>query len=207
MARIVRAALRCALPSVLALGAGIVHAEEAAATGATCPAEQAIYTLPSEDGNIRASFIPAKNWPSVVTNLYLKLTTTQRDYWFTFAASNGYGGISLLPVANPYAAEAEDGGPASTLPETETPEDEAIESELLGRLRFMALGSDLAVAENPPSAGDQAPPYLMMPELGLALWYDPASLTTDKDAGQDFVPRGVFKLTGCLAEAPPKAWP
>ncbi|WP_336979009.1 hypothetical protein [Altererythrobacter fulvus] len=207
MAHVFRAALRCALPAAFALAPALAHAEDRPAQGATCPAERAIYTLPSEEGAIQAAFIPAKHWPSVASDLYFKVTTAQRDYWFSFAVSNGYGGITLLPVENPYDAKAEDGGPASLLPDAETPEDQDAELELLAKLRFLPLDRDLMVAENPPSAGQDAPPYLMTPELGQALWYDVTMLTADPEAERDTMPRGAFRLTGCRAEAPAKAWP
>ncbi|KPL69153.1 hypothetical protein SZ64_14185 [Erythrobacter sp. SG61-1L] len=207
MAHVFRAALRCALGSGLLLAPALAHAEEAQAGAASCPAERAVYTLPSEEGDIHASFIPARHWPSAASDLYFKLTTPRRDYWFSFAVSNGYSGITLLPVGNPYDPAAEDGGPASLLPETESPEDQDAELELLAKLRFLPLDANLMVAENPPSAGQEAPPYLMTPELGEALWYDVAMLTPDPEAEADSMPRGAFRITGCLAEAPAKAWP
>ncbi|OJW69915.1 MAG: hypothetical protein BGO57_11695 [Sphingomonadales bacterium 63-6] len=207
------AALRRVFPAGLALVIGgalapqMGQAQDAQHAAASCPVERALYTLPAEGGDIHAAFIPARNWPSAASNLYLKLTTAQRDYWFSFAISNGYGGISLLPVENPYDERAQDSGPASTLPEAERPEDEEAQIELLAQLRFLSMDRDLNVAENPPSAGEEAPPYLMMPELGQALWYDAALLTTDPAAERDDMPRGVFRISTCLAEAPPKAWP
>ncbi len=172
-----------------------------------CPAERAVYAMHSDDyGDYRAEFIPTLHMATVASDLYLKLTTTQRTYWFGFSASNGYGGITLLPISDPYSASAKEDGPRDLLGEP-APEEEASFMRQLAQLRFIALGSDLMEMESPPSSGNAAPPYLIMPELGTSLWYGALALTEDPEAERDPMPRGVFKLTECLKEAPAKAYP
>ena len=191
-----------------AIGALALAFASAPALAEDCPAERAVYTMHSDDdGDFRAQFIPAQHMATVVSDLYLKLTTTQRSYWFGFSSSNGYGGITALPVSDPYDASAREEGPRSLLKEPETPEDEAVETELLSRLRFIVLDENLQEAPGFPSSGDAAPPYVMMPDVGLALWYGISALTEDEAAERDSMPRGVFRLTECLKEVPAKAWP
>jgi hypothetical protein len=59
---------------------------------ATCEAERAVYemTAPDTDEVWRIGLVPARNMASIASDLYLKLTTPQRDYWFTFSVSQGY---------------------------------------------------------------------------------------------------------------------
>lgn len=56
-------------------------------------------------------------------------------------------------------------------------------------------------------SGEEAPPYIMLPEIGRALWYDAAALTEDETADRDPMPRGVFRRTGCLVAPHPQAGP
>ena len=162
-----------------------------------CPAERALYELHATDGDEiwRLSFVPARNMASIASDLYLRLTTPQRDYWFTFSVSQGYGGISVLPITDPYLEP----GPASLLapPYGDNPTG-ATSEEVGGWLRFMPLDADLAISDIPPGTGDDAPAYILLPELGQGLWYSPAAFTSDPRADRDPMPRGLFRRTGCL---------
>ena len=87
---------------------------------ATCEAERAVYemTAPDTEEVWRIGLVPARNMASIASDLYLKLTTPQRDYWFTFSVSQGYSGITVFPVTDPYA----DSGPRDLLgPPSPTP--------------------------------------------------------------------------------------
>jgi hypothetical protein len=174
------------------------------ALAATCPAERAVYRFESEDGPMDIRFVPSRHYASAASNLYLRLTTTQRSYWFGFSVSNGYSGITLLPVTDPTRADAEPDGPQDLLDRLG---EDGVSDGLLANLRFYALGDDLSFAANPPVAGDPAPTYLMVPELGVALWYGPSALTDDPAAERDPMSRGVFRQVECLETAPDLAWP
>lgn len=52
---------------------------------ATCEAERAVYemTAPDTEEVWRIGLVPARNMASIASDLYLKLTTPQRDYWFS----------------------------------------------------------------------------------------------------------------------------
>lgn len=170
---------------------GVCLEAQAAPTIAACPAERAAYEMraPGNDSRWQLHLIPAGDMASVASDLYVRLTTPQRAYWFSFAVSQGYGGISLLPATDPAIgpAEEENGGDDG--------------ADIGQWLRFLALYEDMSAAADPPRRGEQAPPYLMVPELGVALWYEAAALTGDPDAERDYMPRGVFRLSGC-AELP-----
>lgn len=173
---------------------------------ASCEVERAIYemTAPDTDEIWRIGLVPARNMASIASDLYLKLTTPRRDYWFTFSASQGYSGISVFPVTDPYA----EGGPRDLLgPPFGADPDGVIDPDILGALRFLSLDADLNVAFEPPMSGEDAPPYIMLPEIGRALWYDAAALTEDETADRDPMPRGVFKRIQCLVAPHPQAGP
>ena len=173
---------------------------------ATCEAERAVYemTAPDTDEVWRIGLVPARNMASIASDLYLKLTTPQRDYWFTFSVSQGYSGISVFPVTDPYA----DGGPRDLLgPPFGANADGVTDPDILGALRFFTLDAELNIAFEPPMSGEDAPPYIMLPEIGRALWYDAAALTEDGAAARDPMPRGVFRRTQCLVAPHPTAGP
>lgn len=164
---------------------------------ATCEAERAVYEIraPDADEVWRIALIPARAMASSASDLYLKLTTPQRAYWFTFSVSQGYSGISAFPVTDPYA----DGGPRDLLgPPFGANPDGVTDPDVVGALRFLSLDADLNVGFEPPMSGEEAPPYIMLPEIGRALWYDAAALTADETADRDPIPRGVFKRKQCL---------
>lgn len=190
-----------------ALGALALGLLSAPALAEDCPAERAVYAMHSaDDGDFRVQLLPSLHMASVASDLYLKLTTPRRDYWFSFTASNGYGGITVMPVSDPYAADAKENGPRDLL-EPSYDAEEGIDSELLSQLRFFAMDDQLGVLDDPPRMGEAAPPYLMMPDLGMALWYNFLYLSEDREDTSDTMPRGVFKFAECLTEAPARAYP
>lgn len=172
-----------------------------------CPAERAVYGLETEDGPLELGFIPARSMATIASDLYMYLTTTQRTYWFTFTVSNGYSGMTLWPVSDPRAADAEPDGPRQLIDLEAEGEDEAALQDAVRSLRFYALDEDLTFWFEPPMAGQPAPHYVMMPEMGLTLWYNPRALTEDVTADRDPIPRGIFRLTACLDAPREPAWP
>lgn len=171
---------------------------------ATCEAERAVYemTAPDTDDVWRIGLVPARNMASIASDLYLKLTTPRRDYWFTFSVSQGYAGISVFPVTVPYA----EGGPRDLLgPPFGANPNGVTDPDILNALRFFTLDAELNIAFEPPMSGEEAPPYIMLPEIGRALWYDAAALTDDETADRDPMPRGVFRRTQCLVAPHPQA--
>lgn len=167
---------------------------------AECEAERAVYELtePDSDDVWRIGFVSTPDWASIVSDLFLRLTTPQRDYWFTFSVSMGYSGISILPVTDP----THRGGGNSLLDSrSDDSSDDTTRDYILDTLRFISFDADLVADYAPPVAGEAAPSYIILPELGVTLWYSAASLTDDPDAMRDPMPRGVFRLTECL-EAP-----
>ena len=171
-----------------------------------CQAERAVYELRVPDSNEvwRLDLIPARSMASIASDLYLRLVTPQRDYWFTFSVAQGYGGISILPVTDPYDAS----GPRDLLaaPYGDNP-DGATSDEVGGWLRFLSLDADLNVVLDPPMRGDAAAPYILLPELGLGLWYEAAAFTDDPTADRDPMPVGLFRRGACLVVPPPAALP
>jgi hypothetical protein len=169
---------------------------------AICPAERAVYELRSEETDEvwKLGFIPAEATFSIASDLYLRLTTPQREYWFTFNVAQGYGGISVWPISDPHAAP----GPRELIAGDDA---EAKLEEVGGYLRFLPLDDNLAIANDPPNAGDDSPAYILLPEIGQGLWYSTSVFTTDPAADRDPMPRGVFKRTGCLVVPAKKALP
>jgi len=165
-----------------------------------CPAEQAVYRLQTDDGPLEIGFIPAINFISAASDLYLYLTTTQRTYWFSFSVSNGYSGMTLHPVSDPAAISAKDTGPRELLREYFDEDADPAENEIWSTLRFYSLDADMTFLFEPPLSGELAPAYVMVPEIGLTLWYQPQVLTEDTLADRDPIPRGIFLLTECLPE-------
>lgn len=171
---------------------------QAGPDGPSCPAERAVYTLKS-DPAFTAGFISAKHFASTASNLYFRVTSPQRTYWFTLIVGVGYTGISLGPVGDPYVAEGDDpdNGPVVIEPDETSS----------GSLRIYPMAQDFTVLETLPSSGDPAPYAFFAPELGSVLWYAPRDVTLDATAERDPMDRGVFILTGCLEEAPKPAFP
>jgi len=176
---------------------------------ASCPYERAVYEMPSEDGMFRVSFVPGLHFASAASTLYMKFESPQRVYWFNFGMSLGYGGTSVNPVSDPYAEDARENGPRDLLPEGEGEDyiDAVNRTNTRNNLVFYTLDAELNLASDAPQAEEPAAPYLMMPELGMTLWYGPAELSDDESAMRDPMPRGTFRLVSCLDEAPPPAFP
>ncbi len=107
-----------------------------------CPAERAVYTMTTEGNNYVVHLIPAQTRAGWSSDLYLRLTTSQRDYWFVFAAAS-QGNLTLDPVGNPYAPEARGAGPASMIQAFRSRWPDAPVDELPSLLRFYALDAEL----------------------------------------------------------------
>ena len=172
-----------------------------------CAAGQAVYRLQSDDGPLEIGFIPATTFISAASNLYLYLTTTQRTYWFSFSVSNGYSGMTLHPVSDPVAASAEGAAPRELLRQYLDEDADPAAAEIWSSLRFYSLDADLTFLFEPPLSGEPAPAYVMAPEIGLTLWYQPQALTEDATADRDPIRRGVFALVECLPEPRAKVRP
>ncbi|MEO9298956.1 hypothetical protein [Devosia alba] len=196
--------------SVVALGWAIgAIAASAHPPVMSCPADQAVYRLQTDDGPLEIGFIPATNFISAASDLYLYLTTTQRTYWFSFSVSNGYSGMTLHPVSDPVAASNGDNGdvPRELLNDYFAEDADAVEAEIWSSLRFYSLEEDLTFLFEPPLSGQAAPAYVMMPEIGLTLWYEPQALTEDSKVDRDSIPRGIFQLVECLEKPRAKVLP
>jgi hypothetical protein len=166
-----------------------------AAATTSCPAERAIYTMKEAPGvELRLPKIgPAV---SVASDLYAELRLpadggrTARTIWFLFAVSNGYQAIRLAPVTEPVVA----GKDGVELLEDPGQDDSA----LAGLTRFLAFGDDLAAADGPPSSGQPAPAHILLPDIGLALWYNAKAFGLHDAAGSGIsVPTAMFHRTGC----------
>lgn len=169
-----------------------------------CPAERAIYELVDDEDRFEIGFRAARNSASIASDLYLYLTTPLRTYWFTFSVSNGYSGMTLIPVTDPTRADAMPNGPRELI---SLGSDDAQDLDVLRSLRFYALDEDLTFWFEPPNMGEPAPAYVMVPEIGLSLWYGADQLTDDAGADRDPMPRGVFKPDRCRDELLEPAWP
>lgn len=193
---------RYAIAAALFLSAFAPPATAGVVPLGACPAERALYELrdPESAEVWKLRLVPARHMASMASNLYLNLVTPQRGYWFTFSVSQGYGGISILPISDPYIEP----GPRDLL---EGPEGEARMEEIGGFLRFLAFDKELGIANDPPNRGDEAPSHILLPELGQGLWYSAAAFTEDPAAERDPMPRGLFRRSGCLADATPEALP
>ena len=169
-----------------------------------CPAERAVYELLDGEDRFEIGFQRSHNYASIASDLYMYLTTPQRTYWFTFSVSNGYSGMTLIPVTDPTRADAAPDGPRELLA---LGSDDPQDLDVLRSLRFYALDEDMTFWFEPPNEGEPAPAYVMVPEIGLSLWYGAGQLTDDATADRDPMPRGVFKPDLCRDELPERAWP
>lgn len=176
-------------------------------TLAGCPVERAVYTMATEGNDYVVHLIPAHTRAGWSSDLYLRLTTPQRDYWFVFAAGASQGNLRLDPVGDPHAPEARGAGPASMIQTFRSRWPDGPVEELPSLLRFYALDAELGFILAQPQQGQAAPAFLLMPELNTALWYHLPALTDDPRAERDPMPRGMFRLTACLDTTPPAAFP
>jgi len=174
---------------------GLLAATPAAAL--ECPAERALYTH-AGDPAITAGFIPSRHFASMASDLYFRVTTTQRTYWFTIHIALGYGGASLAAMGDPYQpVEGDpDNGPVQL----------GVAAGYERAMGFHPLDADLAIT-GVPQRGEPAPPYIYTPDLGLVLWYAAGALTQDPSARRDPMDRGAFRLTRCLDRAALPAYP
>lgn len=197
---------KCVLATVVAAVASFTTFDgRSARADLICPVERAAYAMGTEDGDFSLSFIPARSYASMASDLYLCLGTPQRSYWFVLTMSNGYGGMTMLPVSDPYQESAKQDGPRHLLEVDGV--DAQIHAQTLTNLRFYLLDEKFDFISEPPASGEPAPAFIMMPELGATLWYDPAAVSEDPAAKRDPMPRGVFRFMSCLGDTPPKAWP
>lgn len=186
---------------------GTAFAQTPLAVPLGCPADRAVYELsvPDSDEVWRLSLRPARNTATIASNLYVQLDSpAQNTYWFTFNVSQGYSGISVFPVSNPYLAD----GPRDLLGEPfgDNPQG-STSPDVLGALRALPMDVGLTVLFEPPMRDDPAPAYFMFPELGQVLWYEPEALSSNTNIEREGMPRGVFKLVECLPQAHPEALP
>lgn len=149
------------------------------------------------DQRFVARFVRGGVDASIVSPYYLNVVTpNQRNYWFRFAVSNGYGGIHLIPVKSPYMAP--DGEPPADIHTGEA--GEALLAEYREQLRFYPLDHELHILDYPPQVQDNrggTPAFLLIPELGNLLWYEPGILNGLPGTPREELPRGMFKLTSC----------
>ncbi|MDP3547015.1 MAG: hypothetical protein Q8S29_12630 [Phreatobacter sp.] len=173
------------LPVILGLIAALqgMAAAEAQQRQASCRANGARYVLIGTP-QVTALFRGAVDEATAASDLVFQVTTPQRDYLFRFHQSQGYGRISLEPVAHPGRTP---GYRYRPLPQPEgTP-----------LLVFNAFTRALRRVEEPPRIGRPAPDLIFVPDLGSRLWYDPASLTDLAGAERDPVPTAMFRRVFC----------
>ncbi|MGJ8528754.1 hypothetical protein [Maritalea sp.] len=168
-----------------------------------CPANQSVYRFEEHDLAFEIRFVEAKNFATIASDLYLLLKTPNQIYWFNFNVSNGYSGITLHPISDPYDESARDNGPKELY--VDYPDD--IADEILISLRFYPMDEDLRFLHEPPLSTTPAPAFISMPEIGLSLWYNANLLTEKSDIDRDPMPRGIFRLAECSADPMMKAYP
>lgn len=156
---------------------------EAQPRQAACRANGARYVLVGAPG-VTALFRGAGNEATMASNLVFQVTTQQRDYLFRFHQSQGYGRVSLEPVAHPGRTPGYSYRP---LPQPESAEP----------LYFNAFTRGLRTVEEPPRIGRPAPDLIFVPDLGSRLWYDAQSLTDLPGAGRDPIPTAMFRRVSC----------
>jgi uncharacterized protein len=155
-----------------------------------CPAERATYRLdaPVEfTAELRGGF-PGTGAASDLA-LRVASAATGREYWFVFAAAQGYGSLSLLPVQPPGPKVAEDG--------LEPYEEKDDTGEVIG---FHPVTAAMEVLPDPPRAGVPAPQRLFMPDLGRALWYGNLPQQSDTQDAREEMPPAFWVLSGCRQE-------
>ncbi len=152
-----------------------------------CPAERATYRL-AADADWTAELRREGPPPSAASDLLLKLISAAsgQDYWFTFAAAQGYGGLSILPIAPPGPDLAAEG---VTLLDMDAPVGDA--------LGFHAVMEDLSIPADPPSGGQPAPRHLFFPGLGRALYYGGLPQQATSGVSRDVMPPGFWTLSDC----------
>jgi hypothetical protein len=174
----------------LVLGEVALDATARAAAGtapASCPAERASYRL-----NAEAAFPAELRWEGPgagrASDLLLRVRSdvTGRDYWFRFASSQGYAGLTLLPVEAPGPSAREDGI-----------RDLEVEEAALPLLRVFPMREDLAVLHDAARSGAPAPRHLFAPGLGQAFHYGELPQQAAAPGGSEAMPRAVWTLDAC----------
>lgn len=182
------------LPLSLLLLAGMLNActppSSSLPVPVSCAPAQAQYQHRSAPG-FTMRFVQFAGQHGANAPYYLELATPrQQRYWFRFASSNGYGGLSLIPVQSPLTADPESG-----------PQDmQNIDSDALSLLRVYPLDADLAILDDPFPA-PHAPAHLLAPEIGQLLWYEPGLLNGMANTPPETLPRGLFTLARCATSS------
>ncbi len=151
-----------------------------AAAALACGIEHARYSLRTAP-DVSAQFLAVESrpdWPGGLA-FRIHMRRTRRDYWFL-----PWGGgtddrqhlASTLDVRTPgWAPPSPDGGPRPQ-----------------GDVDYIAVDAAYTVLTNLPKHGDRAPAHILLPNLGDALWRQPALLEP-----RDGAPRQFFDLIGC----------
>ncbi len=166
--------------------------DDDALAGGGCLGAAGHRALPGQRSPLRSGRRPAGNGPvpwrrrrsDGCVEPRLPVTTPQRDYLFRIHQSQGYGRVSLEPVAHPGRVP---GYRYRPLPQPEGTEP----------LYFNAFTRGLRTIEEPPRVGRPAPDLIFVPDLGSRLWYDPASLTDLPGAERDPIPTAMFRRVAC----------
>lgn len=150
-----------------------------------CPAERATYRLdaPGEwTAELRREGPPASDASDLL--LRLRSGASGRETWFRFAAAQGYGGLTIWPVAAPGPGTAEDGV-----------RDLEVDDAL--RLDVHPVNDGLEVLPDPPRSGEAAPRRLFIPALGRALHHGELPQPGGAAATREVMPPGFWVLSAC----------
>lgn len=158
-------------------------ARAASARPDACPAERATYRL-NAPADFTAELRGGLPGTGAASDLVLRVHSraTDRAWWFVFAAAQGYGGLSMLPVEPPGPRTAEDGMIAAE-----------VEDDVVQRLGFFPLDEALVVRDLPPQSGRPAPRHLFMPGLGVLLHYGGLPGTPERES----LPIALWTLAEC----------
>ncbi|MBN8551667.1 MAG: hypothetical protein J0L52_02075 [Caulobacterales bacterium] len=155
-----------------------------------CAAEDGHYALDVDPGYTAGFQRAPAGYESARTHLFwVHSAQTDRTYWYGFSISNGSGGAFALPQR----------GPDDTANPMDGPE-----AVVDAGISFYPMGFDGAVGYEPPQGeGDsaQAPPLILIPELGALLELFP--YVEDRSV-RETAPRALFRLVQC-GDAP-VAW-
>jgi len=161
------------------LGAAPLHA-------AGCPAERARYIQP-DSRDFTAAFVRAGRHGTVASNLFFVVRSRQGSLWFRFNSANGYGRISLEAITDPATSDPQDGPQPLNTSSNPTEDDDTVRDST-----FIPYRADLTEIMMPPQAGEDAPPVIVLPDLGARLWYDTSGSTKRLQMS-----RTAFRLSGC----------
>lgn len=152
------------------------------AVAADCAIERAVYRpLGGRNPDAEKTFelthsarrIPANQSQLVAT---IRDTATKRFHYFGFAFSNGYGRTHLVYAGPDKSGGKPDGGEVNT----DGPGSPVV-----------YFDAKLGMVDAPVKAGEPAPDYLIMPEIGLNFWYSGPS-------DHSFIPPdGLWKRAAC----------